>query len=460
MSSGVTESTPTLNSSSTSSSSSISTFSPIGTNGTVLVTSKRPEYTTLPYSSTPGSSESIGTTGLNDSSLSTSVGTTSGIHVTTMTSKTSDVTTMVSVNTTVSVTSSTTNGVGTTITSNVTNTNTVVTSISTDASKSSEVTGGVSITTAGPTNSFSTELVVTNNTEESSSTSAFPTKSTIVSELPVITTKSPSSTSSVAITESTSRSTDISTNATSTTEIGSSSQSTSSLFETTVSTEMNSTLSTTTEATVPLFVCPGVGIFPDTVNCSVYHVCMNAYSHLLDVPITCPQGTQFDSERSKCTRDPVQCPGELPLPCNSPGTYPHPSDCSRYYKCIWRSLFLKYELKQYRCPPSYKFDYKEKKCSKSVLAKCFGNSTLPPTNSTEVPFTCVEEGCFPVEDNCVDYYVCKMHNNKLELKMKHCGCGKLFDRERRRCVKSFMAHCPIDDYDDSGEDENDSDYSG
>lgn len=322
------------------------------------------------------------------------------------------------------------------------------------------VTGAASVTTAEPTSSLS------NNTDDSQSSSVFPTSSTITKS-PIL--SSSQGTSSISVTESTrspSVSTDLSTNVTSTTEISSSTNSISSSSEatsssaTTIPTDLNTTMSTTTEPTAPLFICPAVGIFPDTFNCSVYHVCMNAYSHLLDVPITCPQGTQFDSERSKCTRDPVQCPGEPPLPCSHPGTYPHPTDCSRYYKCKWRSLFLKYELKQYRCPPSYKFDYREKKCSRSVIAQCFGNSTLPPNNSTEVPFTCIEEGCFPVEHNCVDYYVCKKHHNRYELKVKHCSCGKLFDRERRRCVKAFMAHCPLADYDDSSEEDNDSDYSG
>lgn len=190
------------------------------------------------------------------------------------------------------------------------------------------------------------------------------------------------------------------------------------------------------------FVCSSAGRFPDVKECNLFHICINAFIRYIDVPIRCPGNSLYDPYMKRCTNQPVQCPGERYLVCFTPGIFPHPDDCSKYYKCTWRSLYKNFDLIQYSCPPDYAYSASKKKCVKSD--NCQSSQDLKP-------FTCTEAGRFAAESNCKDYYECRPRGDELILSIKTCPFMKTFDRESKRCRDYFLVNCPFDDYDDSNE---------
>lgn len=186
------------------------------------------------------------------------------------------------------------------------------------------------------------------------------------------------------------------------------------------------------------FICIGAGKFPDVKQCNLFHVCINAFIQYIDVPIYCPGRSLYDSYMKKCTNNPVQCPGERDLVCLTPGIFPHPDDCSKYYKCKFRSIHRDFDLILFNCPIGYAYSSSRKRCVKSDT--CNGSLDLEA-------FACIEAGRFPVEGSCTDYYECRSKGDELYLNMKTCPLMKLFDRQSGRCRDYFLVDCPFDDDD-------------
>lgn len=210
----------------------------------------------------------------------------------------------------------------------------------------------------------------------------------------------------------------------------------------------NSTIATVTSTAPPVnnskeeFVCTAAGKFPDVKECNLFHICINAFIRYIDVPIHCPGRSLYDSYMKRCTNQPVQCPGERNLICLTPGIFPHPDDCSKYYKCKWRSLYRNFNLIQFNCPPGYGYSSLKRKCIKSN--DCKSSLDLKP-------FSCIETGKFPVEDNCKDYYECRSKGDEIFLDIKSCPFMKSFDRESARCRDYFLVNCPFDEDNDGDE---------
>jgi hypothetical protein len=193
-------------------------------------------------------------------------------------------------------------------------------------------------------------------------------------------------------------------------------------------------VTTSTAKAPPIFICPGIGKYPDPVDCSKFHLCINAVFEIIDVVMSCPEGTLYDAFNQRCTINPVQCPGEEQIVCDRPGLFPHPTDCNRYYKCIWKYIHNHFELRQYRCPPKFEFS--------AVMKFCIPSRTCQSHNDS---FECSEPGRFPVETNCKEYYECKEINGILTKELKSCNLFKLFDRELRRCRNECLVNnCPFD----------------
>lgn len=154
----------------------------------------------------------------------------------------------------------------------------------------------------------------------------------------------------------------------------------------------------------------------------------------MDVPYDCPSGTQYDSVNAECTIDPVQCPGEPTLVCKKAGIYKNPYHCGRYYRCTWRYISNRYEIKQFRCPDFTEYSEQSAKCIKSET--CQQNNT---------DFKCVQAGKFPVQENCKEYFECSNGLNGLIEQRKSCDLYQLFDRHLGRCRNECLVKCPIDD---------------
>lgn len=189
------------------------------------------------------------------------------------------------------------------------------------------------------------------------------------------------------------------------------------------------------------FVCTAAGKFPDVKKCNLFHICINAFVRYIDVPIYCPGRSSYDPYMRRCTNQPVQCPGERPLYCETPGIFPHPDYCSRYFKCKWRALYRSFDLIQLRCPPGFAYSPARRVCVRSL--GCASSS------STDEAFVCTEPGRFPVESACNDYYECRPDGGETSYKLdlKRCPLNKLFDRELGRCREHYLVDCPFDSSD-------------
>lgn len=124
---------------------------------------------------------------------------------------------------------------------------------------------------------------------------------------------------------------------------------------------------TTLQSEIPRFVCLSDGQFGDPYECNKYHVCVNDSINLIDIPLYCPLGLQYDRYLEICTSDPVQCPGEPDIKCSRPGTFANLNDCNRYFKCIYNFITQDYKVSHHRCPPNMAYSEEDCGCIASSI---------------------------------------------------------------------------------------------
>ncbi|XP_053683582.1 uncharacterized protein LOC128733803 [Sabethes cyaneus] len=156
--------------------------------------------------------------------------------------------------------------------------------------------------------------------------------------------------------------------------------------------------------------CTGVGLYPDPLNCQVYHNCVQAGTSNSD-PYVCPTDYVFDAATGVCKQKrtaadcvQVQCPtGGVGF-----GTY----GTSKTY---------------------YAFCYKQATTNVQVIAllKCSDGATF---DGSKCVYQCKKEGSFPNTADPSSYYQCYMVSGKFKVDLKTCPTGKKFDSTKNACV--------------------------
>lgn len=150
------------------------------------------------------------------------------------------------------------------------------------------------------------------------------------------------------------------------------------------------------------FTCTGKGVgkYPDSLNCQLYHFCLpNNFAPLQELLFSCPEGSAYEPEQEKCVADMVkkqqkQQPLEVIMAivmssssssggedvedeektlcktekkfCATPtsSTKSHTADiansCSGYYLCLGNRIEYK------KCPKKHRFNQKMLRCEKKL----------------------------------------------------------------------------------------------
>lgn len=151
------------------------------------------------------------------------------------------------------------------------------------------------------------------------------------------------------------------------------------------------------------FTCPASdpnGFFPVPGTCSSgYYVCVDGQYENYE----CPLGALFDPVTGDC-EPPEYTSCKQPFSCPSTdGVFPYPDACSSiYYNCTNGQDTVQY------CPTGTVFDPAVSSCVTTAYASCSpGATTTELSTTTEDVFVCLEEGYFPIPDNCSIYYICR-----------------------------------------------------
>ncbi|GFU13731.1 chondroitin proteoglycan 2 [Nephila pilipes] len=140
--------------------------------------------------------------------------------------------------------------------------------------------------------------------------------------------------------------------------------------------------------------------YPDKKDCSKYMLCLGGVLHKGQ----CAEGLLFDSVGNNCDlEDRVKCPSTTI--CASPsGIYPHPSNCSLFYRCNDGRPNLE------KCLDNKHFSTASKKCTEPCEAKCEQNLncvTIVPPPVVSDSSICIEgDGLYPVKNDCSIFYQC------------------------------------------------------
>nr|XP_052871001.1 uncharacterized protein LOC128276583 [Anopheles cruzii] len=131
------------------------------------------------------------------------------------------------------------------------------------------------------------------------------------------------------------------------------------------------------------FVCPASGRYanPGSIYCKSYYLCLlDAYDNLVPVELSCPAGSIFAYEVSRCepdteyecsvsngsstTRAPETTTNpDAPFVCTKPGKYPNKDrpDCKTYKYCV--NAPVGYTEYTFSCPGTTLFDEVSLICS-------------------------------------------------------------------------------------------------
>ncbi|XP_035791633.1 mucin-2-like isoform X2 [Anopheles albimanus] len=242
-----------------------------------------------------------------------------------------------------------------------------------------------------------------------------------------------------------------------------------------------STVSSTTEpgpiVTPRPFVCPAPGRYtnPESIYCKTYYLCLyNAFGILDAVELSCPAGSIFAREVSRCEPDteyecvtspvftttetsvstettttteypssvttvpttvtvtPSPSTTTAPFQCTESGRYANAetTDCKTYKYCI--SVEGGFAQYTFTCPIGALFDADARVCSDTYVC---------PSNTE--PFVCTGPGKFVNRDrnDCKTYKYCIAMVDGFTQHTFSCPNGALFDANTRLCSPTYI--CPL-----------------
>ncbi|XP_075215759.1 uncharacterized protein LOC142321507 [Lycorma delicatula] len=221
-----------------------------------------------------------------------------------------------------------------------------------------------------------------------------------------------------------------------------------------------------------------VHTYKDNLACSAVYSCANCTAVRICRPNSSGHGyTEYktanctgttpycDPPTGTCVKTPtINCANENEYVCLQDGTFPHPSDCTKYYKC---KNLQSYSMK---CTQSYYYyDSAAEECTYykgcysfqcsgyngykkrypndasiysfcingigTVVDRCYGSDLLNETSQQCEP-VCRYEGLIPDTSDCTQYYRCNKVPNKSDFIMTHVKCpeGEAYSSYEFRCV--------------------------
>merc|ERR1711936_36671 len=142
--------------------------------------------------------------------------------------------------------------------------------------------------------------------------------------------------------------------------------------------------------------------------------------------------------------------------CTEPGSFPHKSDCSRFYTCnSIGDMLLGFT---FLCPPGLLYNSTAELCDWPHRVNCTNETndslSLQPaakiaTEDNQVvldvddKFTCPTVGSFPVPTSCAYYYLCTQEEGQLQALELPCPPSLLFSRETLSCETVDLVSCDL-----------------
>ncbi|XP_063228381.1 peritrophin-48-like isoform X2 [Bacillus rossius redtenbacheri] len=146
----------------------------------------------------------------------------------------------------------------------------------------------------------------------------------------------------------------------------------------------------------PRFQCATEGVFPDLVDCAVFHVCD---SNRRDTASLCDSGYAYNASAGQCNIEIADNPGvceSTPVPqCANSSQYGVlASNPSIYYICDDQRPRL------FSCKDNMQFNVETYTCQDASLACATRTGNFADPNNCKRYYTCVKKGAFAVHNTC------------------------------------------------------------
>ncbi|XP_061706380.1 mucin-3A-like [Cydia pomonella] len=191
------------------------------------------------------------------------------------------------------------------------------------------------------------------------------------------------------------------------------------------------------------FKCPSAGRFSDFMKDNVYYICVNHMDQLYRFKFQCQKGYIFNKTTVKCIESKEIESNEsvsISLSDNSSQTGS---------SSIASSSINNNSVTTSRVSNNSSSDDSSSKTDDVSMTKKTNEAEETPEKSEENEddkeeeiFECKKEGKFPIRNECRRYYLCKeKQNSEYRRKIKKCGSGRVFHKDKKKCVHADSYEC-------------------
>ncbi|XP_063375029.1 fap1 adhesin-like [Cydia amplana] len=188
------------------------------------------------------------------------------------------------------------------------------------------------------------------------------------------------------------------------------------------------------------FKCPSAGRFSDFMKDNVYYICVNHKDHLYRFKFQCQNGFIFNKTTVKCIESKEIESNESASISSSDNSIGSTSTASINNNSVSTSRISNNSSSD---DSSSKTDSvsinKNTNEEEETREKSEGNED---DEEEDEVFKCKKEGKFPIRNECRRFYLCKKkRRSEYRRKIKKCGSGRVFHKDKKKCVDADSYEC-------------------
>ncbi|XP_063635816.1 mucin-2-like [Cydia splendana] len=188
------------------------------------------------------------------------------------------------------------------------------------------------------------------------------------------------------------------------------------------------------------FKCPSVGRFSDFMKDNVYYICVDHKDHLYRFKFQCQSGYIFNKTTVKCIES-KEIESNESVSISSSDNSSQTGSTSAASRSINNN-----SVSTSRISNNSSSDDSSKTDDVSMTKNTNEEETREKSEGNEDDeedevFKCKKEGKFPIRNECRRFYLCKKRKSEYRRKIKKCGSGRVFDKDKKRCVDADSYEC-------------------
>ncbi|XP_063380314.1 mucin-4-like [Cydia fagiglandana] len=188
------------------------------------------------------------------------------------------------------------------------------------------------------------------------------------------------------------------------------------------------------------FKCPSAGRFSDFMKDNVYYICVNHKEHLYRFKFQCQSGYIFNKTTVKCIES-KEIESNESVSISSSDNSSQTGSTSDSRSINNNSVSTRRTSNNSSSDDSSKTDDDSKTKYTNEVEDTREKSEGNEDDEEDEVFKCKKEGKFPIRNDCRRFYLCKKRKSEYRRKIKKCRSGRVFDKDKKRCVDADSYEC-------------------